>query len=96
MAEAMFWKCYSCKKIGPEADFKTPRGHYCPEKTCRSEDVFPHRLYKCQGCGETKPQADWFPEYPLDDPIQDGYEAEPCKKCDWRTPAKLVEVPYVP
>lgn len=82
MAEATVWKCYRCEHIGPEEGFRTPEGHRCPETNCVSEDVFPHRMYECEGCGEVGDQNQWFPKFPLDDdPLEERVEAKSCEGC---------------
>ena len=91
-----FWKCEECfsrwkkergkglqKKIdfiSQEANFGEPGKHECPQ--CKSEDVFPYRLFKCKACGHVADQDTWFPEFPLDDnPLEDNVPAESCEEC---------------
>ena len=57
------WKCYACVHVGPKKGFA---GCRCGK--CGSEDVFPHRIFRCKKCGKTMPQADFFhPDLGLDE-----------------------------
>jgi Zn finger protein HypA/HybF involved in hydrogenase expression len=74
------WKCEKCRYKAPEPDFGTAGDHVCPK--CKSEDVFPLRMFRCLDCGFVAPQIDWFPEWPLDEnPLEEKISAEKCKKC---------------
>lgn len=90
------WMCYACfrgfpcKYIGPMEEFEHPDGHTCPK--CGSEDVFPHRIFRCKKCGDTEPQNTFFgSDLPLDeDPVEAGWKGDvphrgdgACGSLDW-------------
>ena len=84
MAKAIIWKCYNevCGHIGKREEFTdSTNGPKCPK--CGMDDcTFPHRMYKCRGCGKVGDQNFWFDESPLDeDPFESRYEANPCEDC---------------
>ncbi len=74
------WKCEACKHIASEEDFRVKKNHLCPN--CRSEDVFPYRLFRCKTCGHIAEQITWFPEWPADEnPLELRVPAEQCENC---------------
>ncbi|MBA3733514.1 hypothetical protein H0W91_04045 [Patescibacteria group bacterium] len=74
------WSCSECNYIGKEVEFGEIGNRLCPK--CKSEDVFPHRLFKCKKCGRIAHQEKWFPEWPLDeDPLIEKVLSEPCEIC---------------
>ncbi|MBU0531034.1 MAG: hypothetical protein ABIG32_01905 [Candidatus Uhrbacteria bacterium] len=74
------FRCHDCEHVGPEAEFKVDDGHQCPkclENGKHGEDVFPHRVFRCQDCGhiDTVPD-DFFGLAELElDPIEEGWLA---------------------
>ncbi|MFO0764946.1 MAG: hypothetical protein U0487_02780 [Patescibacteria group bacterium] len=77
MTDPLQYKCYSCGHIGPESDFPPNEfgAHECSRKPDCGEDIFPHRVYECTGCGLVFDQNEMWPEYDLDqDPIAFNYE----------------------
>ena len=74
------YKCEECGHVGRSLEFGVRGNRRCPK--CSSEQVFPHRFFKCKACGYIAHQDDWFPEYPLDEnPLEEGVESEACLTC---------------
>lgn len=71
-----------CKYEGPEAEFRTPNGHRCPNPVVHKfgdnrEDVFPLRVFKCDPCGAEGEQHFFFERYEAadPDPLEEGWQA---------------------
>ena len=75
------WKCHGCDYIGKYSSFIKNEGDTeCPR--CSGPDTFPHRMYKCKGCGKVGDQDFWFDDAVLDDdPLIESREANPCDDC---------------
>lgn len=66
------WKCEICGHIGPEEEFVLKEddppmwfkgNHRCPVSSCKGEDVFAHRIYRCDGCGKEAPEPAFYPDW---------------------------------
>jgi hypothetical protein len=71
------WRCSACLWLGPTADvpLDEDKAEYCP--ICKSEDVFPYRVFFCFCCGNLAEQDEFFGETDLDmDPTDPKYRDE--------------------
>ena len=79
------WQCEMCHYIGPTGEFEVRDGHQCPKEVCKSEDVFPLRIFRCKRCKFEAEQGPFFAsefrgrmeDAPLDpDPIKEGWDKD--------------------
>ncbi|MDP2647931.1 MAG: hypothetical protein Q8P35_01670 [Candidatus Yanofskybacteria bacterium] len=68
------WRCEKCL-----SQFSSDPGDFCPK--CKSEDVFPFRFFRCNGCQAEGDQTVFFQNLSADpDPIEEKEEGH-CPDC---------------
>lgn len=68
------YRCESCIQVFPCSRIIVDqnKAQVCPH--CRSEDIFPFRLFKCATCGFQGDQYEFFPESAGDpDPVEERW-----------------------
>jgi hypothetical protein len=61
------WKCETCGFIGQQDKFEVNNGiineHICPIEICGSDQIAPHRMFRCGECTFEADQTEFFGEF---------------------------------